>query len=252
MYQSTYFVDKTTDTFADVLLAYGVAALLERLAQANIGGTTIRVQDAGSVYAITLKDPIKEGFEEIDWFCDLPFIQTRSKKPPQDWAGPAVDYEAERARRGEYFEAHKKLSKEAKRPGATVDEFPELRAVNALAPRPDWDILAQINQMGAISAYSKVLATWHECRVCFPDLLRLLLALFAATPNDFDEAMCRQGGRQDQDDFHQDGKPAEECQGKPKEENAEPPDENHCQGSQWFERSANEVRINLACPTPEC
>jgi hypothetical protein len=35
MYQSTYYVDKTTDTFADTLLAYGVAALLERLLQAN-------------------------------------------------------------------------------------------------------------------------------------------------------------------------------------------------------------------------
>ncbi len=189
MYQSTYFVDKTTDTFADVLLAYGVAALLERLAQANIGGTTIRVQDAGSVYAITLKDPIKEGFEEIDWFCDLPFIQTRSKKPPDDWAGVVVEYDAEWSRFDEYRKALEQLPREAKRPGATVDEYPELAVVASLAPRSDWYILTQVNQMGAITAYSKVLSTWYECRVCFPDLLRLLLALFAATPNDFDEAM---------------------------------------------------------------
>jgi hypothetical protein len=76
MYQSTYYVGKTTDTFADTLLAYGVAALVERLLQAKVGQTTVRVQDAGSVYAITLEDPVEEGFEELDWFCDLPFMST--------------------------------------------------------------------------------------------------------------------------------------------------------------------------------
>ncbi len=188
MYQSTYYVDKTTDTFADVLLAYGVASLLERLAQANIGETTVRVQDAGSFYAITLEEPIEEGFENTAWFCDLPFIQTDKKSPPVGWTGPVVDYDDERERRSEYFRAREQLPKEAKRPGATVDEFPALAAVQALAPRSDWEILAQINQMGAISAYSQVLTGWFESRTCFPDLLRLLLALFAATPNDIEAA----------------------------------------------------------------
>ena len=190
MYQSTYYVDKTTDTFADVLLAYGVAALLERLLQGNGGQTTVRVRDAGGVYAIALEDPVEEGFEELGWFCDLPFIHTRSKKPPEGWPGMVVDYDAEREHRAEYFEARKMLPPEARRPGATVDEHPELAAVLSLAPRPDWDILAQVNQMQAITAYAQVLTAWFECRACFPDLLRLLLALFATTPNDGDEALA--------------------------------------------------------------
>lgn len=189
MHQSTYYVDKTTDTFADVLLAYGVASLLERLLQANDGEATVRVKDAGSVYTIVLEEPIEAGFEEMDWFCDLPFIHTRSKRPPQGWAGAVVDYDAERDRRAEYFEARRRLSPEARRPGATVDDHPELAAVLALEPRPDWDTLAQINQMGAITAYSQVLNAWLECRSCFPDLLRLLLALFSSTPNGVDDAL---------------------------------------------------------------
>lgn len=184
MYQASYHVDKTTDTFADVLLAYGAASFLERLLQANVSQCTVRVRDAGSVYTITLEDPIEEGFEEIDWFCDLPFIHTRNKKPPEGWPGSVVAYDAERERRAEYFEARKKLSPEARRPGATVDEYPELAAVLALEPRSDWDILAQVNQMQAIYAYSQVLASWFECRTCFPDLLRLLLGHFARRPND--------------------------------------------------------------------
>ena len=96
MYQSTDYVDKTTDTFADVLLAYGVAALLERLLQASVGQKTVRVRDAGGVYAIALEDPMEEGFEDLDWFCDLP-RSTRCKlspptprcSPPGSSAGPA-------------------------------------------------------------------------------------------------------------------------------------------------------------------
>jgi len=188
MYQATYYVDKSTDTFADALLAYGVASLLERMLQAEFDTPTARVRDAGSVYVITLEEPIEQGFEEIEWFCDLPFIHTRSKKPPTGWPGMVVDYEAERERRNAYFDARKQLPPEARRPGATVDEHPALAALKDLQPRLDWDILAQINQMGAITAYTQVLAAWLACRACFPDLLRLLLCLFAGTPNDVDAA----------------------------------------------------------------
>ena len=189
MYQSVYYVDKRTDTFADVLLAYGVASLLDWLLVAHVGQATVRIRDAGPCYAIVLEEPIRPGYEEVDWFCDLPFISTRSQKPPQGWPGAVVDYEAERERRSEYFEARKRLSSEALRPNATVEEHPELATLLALAPRPDWDILAQINQMGAITAYTQVIERWLKCRVCFPDLLRLLLALFSSTPNDVDQAL---------------------------------------------------------------
>jgi hypothetical protein len=184
MYQTTYFVDKTTDTFADTLLAYGVAALLDKLLRDNSGAATVRVRDAGAVFAIALEKPIQAGFENVDWFCDLPFIETKKQKPPNNWSGMTVDYATTKDKRSEYFAARKQLPAEARRPGATPDEHPALAALPAL-PRPDdWDILAQINQMQSISAYAQVLEAWFECRACFPDLLRLLLRLFAATPND--------------------------------------------------------------------
>lgn len=184
MYGSTYYIDKTTDTFSDVLLAYGVASLLERLLQGNVDEATVRVRDDGSVYTIVLDDPIEEGFEDLSWFCDLPFIHTPSKKPPEGWPGEVVEYDDEWTRFVEYREARKQLPREAQRPGATVDDYPELSIILSLAPRPDWDVLTQISQMMAISAYTQVLTAWDKCSTCFPDLLRLLLALFASTPND--------------------------------------------------------------------
>ena len=188
MEQSQFYVDKTTDTFADVLLAYGVAALLDRLLQDNVGQRTVRVRDAGSVYVIELETPMQEDYADVPWFCDLPFLKAGRKKPPEDWSAAVMDYDKERERRSRYFEARKQLPQAAKRPGATVDEFPALATVENLRPRPDYDILAQINQMSAIYGYSAVLKNWFACRECFPELLRIVLDLFAAAPNDVDAA----------------------------------------------------------------
>jgi hypothetical protein len=189
MNRSTFYVDKTTDTFADVLLAYGVAALLDHLQRDNVGKRKVRVKDAGSVYAIELETPIRDGYADIPWFCDLPFLKAGRKKPPRGWPARVFDYNVVRDRRGEYFEARKKLPKEARRPGATVDEYPELATVNALKPPGDYDIMAQIYQLYGVYAYSHVLDNWFKCRVCFSHLLRLILDLFGTTPNDVDGAL---------------------------------------------------------------
>jgi len=189
MTQAVFYVDKTTDTFADILLAYGVAALVERLLRDAVGQRTVRVRDAGSVYVIEPETPLQPDFTDVNWFCTLPFIQTERKTPPEGWLGETVDYDAERERRAAYFEARKQLPKEAKRPGATPDEFPELATVENLRPRPDWEILAQINQMSGIYAYSDVLQNWFACRECFPELLAIILTLFSTTPNDVESAL---------------------------------------------------------------
>ncbi|MGC9400728.1 MAG: hypothetical protein ACP5HM_16580 [Anaerolineae bacterium] len=188
MNQSQFYIDKTTDTFADVLLAYGVAALLDRLLRDNVGQREVRVRDAGSVYVIDLETPMREGYVDVPWFCDLPFLKAGHKKPPEAWPAAVVDYDKERDQRSQYFEARKQLPQAARRPGATRDEFPELATVENLTPRPDYDILAQIYQMSAIHAYSAVLKNWFACRDCFPELLRIVLDLFATTPNDVDAA----------------------------------------------------------------
>ena len=191
MYQTIYFVDKTTDTFADTLMAYGFSAMLDRLLRDNHRPAVLRIRDAGSTFAIVPENSIEPGFEDVDWYCDLPFIVTKTKKAPDGWAGIAVQYEAERDKNTAYFDARKQLPSEARRPEATPDSSPALAAFLAMEPpRPDWQVIAQINQMGAISAYTQVLEAWWECRRCFPDLIRLLLTYFGATPNDETQALA--------------------------------------------------------------
>jgi hypothetical protein len=202
MSRTAYYVDKTTGTFADALLAYGVAVLLDRLLRDNVGQRDVRVKDGGSVYVLNLEEPIREGYEEVPWFCDLPFLEAGRHEPPEGWPAEVVDYDAERDRRSQYFEAREQLSPEARRPGATRDDFPELATVENLRPRRDYDILAQIYQMSAIYAYSHVLDNWFKCRHCFPQLLALILDIFATTPNDVDGGLDAWRAMKDEQDLH--------------------------------------------------
>lgn len=182
MYQDEYYIDKTTDTFADVLLAFGVGEMLHHVQQEQLGTTGLRIRDDGGHFTIRLAAPLQPGGENTTWFSMLEFVETKSKKQPDGWPGGVVDYEAERVKNSTYFEKLKQLPPAARRPGASVDEFPMLAQLKP--PRPDWPIISQINQMGAIGAYAGVLEGWRECQACFPDVLRLLLGLFAQTPND--------------------------------------------------------------------
>jgi len=72
MYQATYYVDKVTGTFSDVLLTYGVASLLDRIVDANIGATTVRVRDVGSVYVVALDEAIKRGMKILTGSATYP------------------------------------------------------------------------------------------------------------------------------------------------------------------------------------
>lgn len=190
MYQSKYYVDKTTGTFADILLAYGLATLLDRLLKDNGEAMTVRIRDEGGIYVVILEEAIQEGYEGVEWFCDLPFIETTKKKPPAGWPGMVVDYKAQSERIARFYDLRRQLPKEALRSGATVSEFPALVQIEANRPRSDWQIIAQINQMGGITAYTQVLMSWFGCKNLFGDLLRVILALFSTSPNNIDDAMC--------------------------------------------------------------
>ena len=196
MYQSTYFVDKSTATFADSLLAYGLATLLHNLLPERVD---VRIKDEGVYYAINLyvnnlSEPIQPEWVENATYDHngVKFILTDTIKKSLEKKGEEIpdtyiDYEEHRKRRAEYFEKRKTLPKAAQRPGASPDEFPELR--NLTPPHRYWDIWAQVNQMSAISAYNKMVLAWAETRSCFPDVLKIILQLFSTTPNNIEKAV---------------------------------------------------------------
>jgi hypothetical protein len=193
MYQQTYYVDKSTYTFADVLAAYGLGRLLSRIIEDTEEDVEVRIRDDGSYYAISLNRPLEKAWvARCRYFNEVPFILTAKMK--KAGAVPegvtVVDYEAQRENNTLYYEGRRQLPPEARRPGASPDQYPELRAVLDHKPRLDWGIIAQVNQMSAISAYNGMVMAWAEGRSCFVEHLDLILQMFVTSPNDVVGAMA--------------------------------------------------------------
>jgi hypothetical protein len=192
MYQQMYYVDKTTGTFADVLIAYGLATILGRMLPED-AAPEIRLSDDGHCYRVTLAEPVQpQWVAQASYFANVPFILTDKLKQKGGYPKDLLlleDYETHKQHNSQYFELRKQLPPEARRPGATVDQYPQLATVENLKPAPDWNIWAQVNQMSALSAYNGMVEAWHEARCCFAEHLQLILQMFAVTPNPVNESL---------------------------------------------------------------
>lgn len=191
MFQQIYYLDKSTDTLADTEAAYGLAVILSRIIPAE-AEMDVRLKDDGSHYSVILERPIEpEWVENAPFFLDVPYILTDKQK--QKGGYPAdipewVDYELEKQIRANYFEMRKTLPKEALRPGATPDQFPELKMLKP--PARDWSIWAKVNQMSALSAYNGMIEAWYEGKRCFAGYLKLILHMCATMPNDIEGTLA--------------------------------------------------------------
>ena len=184
MYQQTYFVDKQTGTFADVCSAYGLASILDELLRRALGehgARTVRILDRGTTYAIELTPALQaEWVENSSFFAPIPFI----KKPKNSSTIPDsiynIDYNAQKARYDAYNELRKTLGDTLKK---DPDDSEALAALRESEPHPDYRIWQKINTMSGIDAYNGAVTNWYENREHFAELLKLLLALHAKTPN---------------------------------------------------------------------
>lgn len=194
MNQNTFYLDKATGTFADALAAYGLAVVLDDvLVSAGRSDRAVTLADQGAAYALTCTPAIDDALlDACAPFIVAPFLQTWDKKAaalkplPDGMAKLAVlvvDYEAEKQRRAEFFEARKQLSREALQAYYREQAHPELAALNE--PHHHWDIFRAINP-GALDGYNKLVRYWWEAREpeTFRALLGVLLTLAAQTPND--------------------------------------------------------------------
>lgn len=195
MFQAEYFVDKSSNTLADNLAAFGLAFVLNALA--NPPGepkrADIRLEDRGFAFAVVCDPPLHPKWvEERGFFVGAPFLVTWDRRSEQkvvkgstltlaDLEGrdgdTVVDYEAEKQRNQAYFDWLRGLSTEDKKRAVRG----ELQGADT--PRADWDVFRAINP-AALQAYNSLMAAWWQGRTVFPELLKVLLRLTAMTPND--------------------------------------------------------------------
>ena len=171
MYPSVYYVDCTTDTPADTLLAFGLADVIAHaIPEGEDWG--LGIEATGNGFQVKLKAALPaEWVDEARFFSPLKALKTAKKEPALP-AAYVVDYVGHKQRNDAYFGALKKKA------------TPKVLKEQGLEPpHPDWYAWAIVNQMSAAGAFNDLVVAWYAHRKCFPDLLQLVLQLYGAQPN---------------------------------------------------------------------
>ncbi|MDE0041788.1 MAG: hypothetical protein OXT74_07115 [Candidatus Poribacteria bacterium] len=183
MYQQTYFVDKQTGTFADVCSAFGVATILDECLRRALGehsSRTVRILDQGTAYVIELTPALQEEWVEgLSFFSPIPFIKTEKNSSTMPDGIHNIDYHEQKQIYDEYRDA-RRILRETMNKGESENE-----SDSALPspPAPEYPVWQKVNMMSGINSYNAAVNNWYENREHFAELLRLLLALHADTPN---------------------------------------------------------------------
>jgi hypothetical protein len=186
MYQRCYFSDKSTGTFADVLAAYGLAAVLDEILAQALGRDTRRrvwIRDAGPSYVIELEQPLRqEWVENCRYFAGPAFYVTtgRSDPPPDGTVLRDVNETWER------FRNYQGMRERLRADPQISDELQ--RQMEDAQPPPDWAVVTLLGtrQMQALSTYNQAVAQWALTRSQFTVNLETILHMGAMPVSDPD------------------------------------------------------------------
>lgn len=192
----TLFVDKSSGTFADPLLVYGLAVVTGDVLRRSGGREqpTIRLSDLGVCYCLDCAPALDDARLAAMPVPYTPAVAIRTAKnaaqlPPDLPPQAIVGYEAERDKRNMYLEVRQKLPKEAQVALRRRQDHPALAALRGQEPHEHWDIFRAINPPSLIG-YNKLMAQWWRVQEALPDVLALLRDLFARVPNDLAAALA--------------------------------------------------------------
>ncbi|MCA9963689.1 MAG: hypothetical protein KC423_05590 [Anaerolineales bacterium] len=186
-----YYIDKTTSTFADELLAAGFIRLLEQLLDQQGQAPDIMQIDHGHYYEIQTGATLD--LERVKTtttpFPLAPIIRTlkNAKSLPDlpEHRAYVIDYDQERDQRGAFLTAFKGLEKTAKKAYIIGDDANFPFDLMPPPPHEHWDIFRLLNP-AALIGYNSLMTQWLEIgdagktgAICC-----LLCELFSQTPND--------------------------------------------------------------------
>lgn len=204
MFSDRYAVDRTTETFSDVLLATGLAVLFHDVFEL----AATRIEAAGPGFLIRLERPLDErDLDDASFRSLLPYLLTTKNASGQPRTADALDYEQMKQRQNDYWAQRRGVDEQIRSAvsalpaqtdsGNAVNRANEIRVrwqrfweteegqtLQGGAPPLDWPVYQAINQMSAISAYNGAVQTWETTDEFFRETLSAALRAFAASPND--------------------------------------------------------------------
>lgn len=195
MSESHFYIDKSTHTFADVLTAFGLAALLQNILHTVNIQSEVSMEDHGDYYELTCTPQLDRQW--LARFADTPIflapvirtIKNQAKLPQDLPLTPTAlkDYEQVRDDRNLYWEIRKSLSAEGKQALARGHrDHPDLKSLPS-EPDADWDIYRALNPAGLIG-YNSLLVQWWQVGSRLPELLAIIFDMTAETPNNLNKA----------------------------------------------------------------
>ncbi len=202
MNTQTYYIEKTSDTSADTLLAVGFAELLRQLLH-QLGKTSkgLLIQNCGSHYQIHMPALINEDdIQKIERALPLvrPLISEKQivKQAKLGWdiESFGFPYDTQQQQSKAYYEARKLLSGNQKRPEALFQKklSAELQKVENLRPRPEYMHYQAISQMKVVDTFNELTRRWYTLTAEQTHyLLHILFMLFGARQNDMPSAIAQ-------------------------------------------------------------
>ena len=174
-----FYIDKSTSTSADTLLAFGFADFLQLLLSEEVGNN-LKIIDSGDTYRIEIDEAITdEQIQRASYQFLFPAIFTGKATinlPPHQ----IKDYKAQREKNQAFFEAKKQ--------GLDDDA---LTQSGLTPPPPEWSAWALINIMSADYAYNGLTELWYAHHEHFSNLTHIILDMFSTRPNSVDDAVVK-------------------------------------------------------------
>lgn len=180
IYRSQYYVPKSTGTFADSLLAYGVASLVDEiLRQAYASGHSVTLIDAGSWYEVSLSEGLRpEWVNGCRYFSHLvPLVKTAKTDAGSVPATNIRDFDQAWEAVRQALDARKAAGPRSQ--GGPSEAASQQEDMASIPPEHWVTIFIGTRQMQALSTYNNLAKLWHETREHFVWNLKAALALFA-------------------------------------------------------------------------
>jgi hypothetical protein len=186
----SYYINKTSDTSADTLLAVGFASMLGKvLLSLGKPSKGLTIEDAGPYYEVCLPTSIAESdLQHLKPFSPLRLLVTVTQNKKQvGKQGKQLDgflYEAEQEKSKVYHAKFKALEAALRRPEARLNRsrYPMLEELEE--PDPQLEHYWAIQQMRIASSFNDLLQRWADLEEIQREHIRLLLTLFGSPDND--------------------------------------------------------------------
>ncbi len=191
-----YYIDKTSDTSADTLLAIGFASLLSQVLR-SLGKPSkgLTIKDAGPYYEIRPPTSITDGdLQHLKPLSPLkPLVTEKQSHKYLESQGKHLDgfyYEAEQEKSKVYYAKFKTLEAALRRPEARLNrsKYPILGELEE--PDPQLGHYRAIQQMRIASSFNDLLQRWADLEELQREHIRLLLTLFGSPENDIAAAIA--------------------------------------------------------------